>query len=129
MRIETTKLVDAGQLARDLTVTLGTAVACSTRAPGQFDSQGLGLPGLVVLLNPATGDELDDLDLTTIQAVIAAHVPPEPHPGPHRRLAEAAEAATTVAGLKAALLEFAQATDPLTGHVEAAAHRLGRTAR
>lgn len=109
MRIQNTKAVDAGTLAAQFAAALGIPVAVSTRDPGQSDGKGGTLPGVVVLIDPATGQELPDQDATKVAAVIAAHVIPPPPVTPHKALANALGSAANVADLKAALATFAGA--------------------
>ncbi len=69
--------VDLAALARELGTRLGRSVALSARPPGQIDEDGKGLPGVLAVLDPATGAELD-VDGRTVAAVVRAHVPPPP---------------------------------------------------
>ncbi|HEX5345964.1 MAG TPA: hypothetical protein VFW64_02510 [Pseudonocardiaceae bacterium] len=109
MRIPITKAVDAGSLAAQFTAALGIPVALSTRDPGQDDGKGGTLPGVVVLIDPATGAELPDQDAAKVAAVIAAHVIPPPPVTPHKALANALATAATPADVKTALMAFAGA--------------------
>jgi hypothetical protein len=107
MRIPITKDIEASALASQLATALGIPVAVSSRNPGQDDGKGGTLPGVVVLIDPATGVELPDQDATKVAAVIAAHVVAPPQPTPHRALATAVASASNVNDLKAALAAFA----------------------
>jgi hypothetical protein len=109
MRVQIGKDVDPGSLAAQFTSALGFPVAVSTRNPGQDDGKGGTLPGVVVLIDPATGNELPDQDATKVAAVIAAHVIPPPPVTPHKALATALGSAANLADLKTALLTFAGA--------------------
>lgn len=63
-----------------------------------------GLPDADVSVD---GDELviaGPEDRDAVQAVVDAHVPPAPGPNPDDEFRKAVEAATSIAGLKAALL-------------------------
>jgi hypothetical protein len=108
MKIQVSKSVDASTLADQFTAALGMPVAVSTRNPGQKDGQGNNLPGLVVLIDPATGNELPDQDLTKVNAVIAAHTVPVPPPTPAQALSDALGAAgSNVGAVISALKAFA----------------------
>lgn len=109
MRITVTKAIDASSLAAQFITALGIPVAVSTRDPGQSDGKGGTLPGVVVLIDPATGQELPDQDATKVAAVIAAHVIPLPPVTPHKALATALGSAANVVDVKAALMAFAGA--------------------
>lgn len=106
MRITISSAVDPDTLATQLTASLGVPVAVSTRDPGQTDDQGSLLPGVVVLLDPATGQELTNQDQGKINLVLAAHVPPVVKT-PHRALADALGTAGNLQELRAALSAFA----------------------
>jgi hypothetical protein len=106
MRIPITNAVDPDTLAAQFTTSLGIPVAVNTRDPGQVDDQGAAIPGVVVLVDPATGGELPDQDAVRVAAVIAAHVVPVVKT-PHRALADAITSANNVGDVKAALLAFA----------------------
>ena len=108
MKMQISKSVDASTLADQFTAALGIPVAVSTRNPGQKDPQGGLLPGLIVLINPATGSELPDQDLTKVNAVIAAHTIPVPPPTPAQTLSDALGAAgSNVGAVISALKGFA----------------------
>lgn len=109
MRIPINKATDPGSLAAQFAAALGIPVALSTRDPGQSDGKGGTLPGVVVLIDPATGNELPDQDLTKVNAVIAAHVIPPPPVTPAAALANALGSANNLADLKAAVAGFAGA--------------------
>lgn len=109
MRTPIAKAVDPGSLAAQFAAALGIPVAVSTRNPGQDDGKGGTLPGVVVLIDPATGQELPDQDATKVAAVIAAHVIPLPPVTPHKALATALGSAANVVDVKAALMAFAGA--------------------
>jgi hypothetical protein len=108
MKIQISKSVDASSLADQFTAALGIPVAVSTRNPGQKDPQGNNLPGLVVLTDPATGNELPDQDLTKVNAVIAAHTIPVPPPTPAQALSTAlGSVGNNVAAIVAAIKGYA----------------------
>jgi hypothetical protein len=108
MRIQITKDVDPTTLADQLSAALGIPVALSSRNPGQKDNQGNNLPGVVVLIDPATGNELPDQDLTKVNAVIAAHTIPVPPPTPAQALSDALGAAgSNVGAVISALKSYA----------------------
>lgn len=109
MRITITNAVDPATLAAQLASALGIPVAVSSRSPGQDDGKGGTLPGVVVLIDPATGAELPDQDPAKVAAVIAAHVIPPPPVTPAAALANALGSANSVADIKAALTGFAGA--------------------
>lgn len=107
MRVQIDKDVDLDTLAGQLKTALGVDVALSARNPGQDDSKGGVLPGVVVLLDAKTGRELPDLDSAKVAAVLAAHTIPTPPKTPARALADALSGAANLADLKAALTAFA----------------------
>jgi hypothetical protein len=108
MRIQISKSVDTATLADQLSAALGLSVALSVRNPGQKDPQGNNLPGIIVLIDPATGNELPDQDLTKVNAVIAAHTIPVPSPTPAQALSDALGAAgSNVGAVISALKGFA----------------------
>ena len=109
MRIPITKAVDPVTLSAQFTAALGIPVAVSTRNPGQSDGEGGTLPGVVVLIDPATGNELPDQDPVKVAAVIAAHVIPPPPVTPAAALGNALATAVTATDLKTALLSYASA--------------------
>lgn len=109
MRIPITNAVDPVALSAQFTAALGIPVAVSTRDPGQSDVKGGTLPGVVVLIDPATGNELPDQDPAKVAAVIAAHVIPPPPVTPAAALATALGSANSLADIKAALTGFAGA--------------------
>lgn len=109
MRISLDNDVDLSKLSERLGAVLGRDVALSARMPGQLDEQGKSLPGVLVVLDKATGEPLD-LPASTrsaVQAAITAHVPPVPTQSPASGLVESLRAATDVEGLKSALLDYA----------------------
>jgi hypothetical protein len=107
MRVPITKDVDPGTLATQLSTALGIQVAVSARNPGQKDDQGKDLPGVVVLLDANTGNELPDQDAAKVTAVLTAHTIPVPPKTPARTLADALGSAASLADIKAALVGFA----------------------
>jgi hypothetical protein len=110
MRVPITKEVDPGTLADQLKAALGIDVVLSVRNPGQKDNDGVVLPGVIVLINPATGNELPDQDLTKINTVLAAHTLPSPPVTPARALSDALATATNLQDIKAAIKGFADNT-------------------
>lgn len=109
MRITVNKATDPGSLATQFAAALGIPVAVSTRDPGQSDGKGGSLPGVVVLIDPATGNELPDQDASKVAAVIAAHAIPPAPVTPAAALANALGAANSLADIKTALTGFAGA--------------------
>lgn len=107
MRTPISKDVDPGTLADQLTAALGIPVAVSVRQPGQKDDKGKDLPGVVVLLDATTGQELPDQDAKKVADVLAAHVIPPDPVSPAKALADALGSAATLADLKAALVAYA----------------------
>ena len=66
--------------------------------------------GVLILVDPATGEALGaGIDAATVAKVIAAHVPPPAPRLPAEILDERLATATTVAALRGALREYAQA--------------------
>lgn len=92
------KQVHQPTLSAELSDALGRAVRVAQRPPADGDE-----PGALVVVDDATGEELDDLDGTTVADVLDAHAPPEP-PDPVAEFRQQVEAAQSVADLKAALL-------------------------
>lgn len=107
MRTSLDRPIGVAKLGEELATALGKPVAMSARMPGQFDEEGKPLPGLLVLLDSETGEALEGVDEKAVKAVLDAHVyvDPDSVPTPVETLVEALEAATTVAGLKAALVD------------------------
>lgn len=92
------KAIHQPTLSADLSDALGREVRVAQRPPADGDE-----PGALIVVDDATGDEVDDLDVETVAGVVDAHVPPGPvdHEAEFR---QAVESATSVADLKAALL-------------------------
>lgn len=67
--------VDLAVLGEELEARLGHPVALSARPPGQLDEDGEPLEGALIVLDPATGEELD-VDFTEVEEAVAAHTPP-----------------------------------------------------
>lgn len=111
MRVPINKEIDLETLAPRLKTVLGRDVALSARMPGQVDDNGHPLPGVLVLLDAATGEPLDlpAGAVSAIQNAVAAHVPPETPKSPVKALTEALGTASTIADLKAALVTYAGA--------------------
>lgn len=108
MRITITKDVDAGTLATQFTKALGRPVAVSTRNPGEKDGEGNILPGVVVLLDGVTGEELGPQDQQTVDAIIANHKVPDPGQTPSKKLLDdLTGAGNNVAAILGALKEYA----------------------
>ncbi len=123
MRVQITRDVDPDTLADQLKTALGMDVALSVRNPGQNDTKGEPLPGVIVLLDANTGEPLPDQDLKKIAAVLTAHVPPQPKPAPAKALADALRSGTNLADLRAALVTYA---DTLVDRENAARQRRQR---
>lgn len=110
MRIPITADVDAATLAAAFTKALGRPVSVSSRNPGQKDDTGKDLPGIVILLDGATGEELGTQDQQTVAAVMANHKVPTPPPSPAQTLLDAlAGAGNNVGAVIAALKAYAGA--------------------
>lgn len=107
MRIPVNKDVDGGSLADQFTAALGRPVAVTTVNKG---TPGNVTIGTVVLVDPATGNELPDQDATKVNNVLAAHVVPPPPVTPHKALMNALASAANLSDLKAALMTFAGST-------------------
>lgn len=103
--------VNYAQLAAEMTARLGYPVAICATAP-QDAPDGVGW----LILIGANGQALGaGIDPAVVAAVVAAHVPAAPEPDPLDILGTALVGATTVTGLRAALLEFVsekKAKDP-----------------
>lgn len=87
--------VDLAALAAELTERLGRPIALTARTPGQRDADGAELPGVLLVLDAATGEELEDVDGRSVAAAVRAHQPPPP---PEQRRADALKAARAKAG-------------------------------
>ena len=109
MRINISKKVDPGVLAAAFTKALGKPIAVSTRNPGEKDEQGEDLPGVVILLDGVTGEELGPQDQQAVDAIIANHKVPDPGDTPAKRLLDAIGSAANVAQLVNALKDYATA--------------------
>jgi len=98
--------VDYPALAVELGAALGRPVALSATAPAAADDG----QGVLILVDPATGEALDaGIDAGTVATVVAAHVRPAAEPLPAEILDERLAGATTVATMRSALREYAQA--------------------
>jgi len=98
--------VDYPALAVELGAALGRPVALSATAP--IDAEGG--QGVLILVDPATGEALDaGIDAGTVARVVAGHVRPPVPPLPAEVLDERLATATTLAGMRSALREYAQA--------------------
>lgn len=75
------KTIHQPTLSVDLSDALGRAVRVAQRPPADSDE-----PGALVVVDDATGEELDDLDAETVVGVIDAHVLPEPAPDPDEEM-------------------------------------------
>jgi hypothetical protein len=71
--------VEPDVLAADLSQALGREVAVATRPPGQTDDDGEPIPGLLVVIDPDSGDVLD-VPPATVTDALTAHTPAEPVP-------------------------------------------------
>lgn len=69
--------IDLGQLTAEISSQTGRDVALSARLPGQIDAEGAELPGVLVVLDAATGKAVD-LDVRAVAALVKAHVPSPP---------------------------------------------------
>ena len=113
MSIEIRSDVDPQTLAEQIGSALGQDVALTVRQPGQEDDSGNTLPGVVIVLDlDGLPLYLDGSQLALVEATIEKHVVPEPRKTAMEELADAAEGATTMADLQAAILAFAQANVP-----------------
>jgi hypothetical protein len=108
MRVPINKGVDATSLAEALTRELGLPVAVSSRNPG-VDDRGKPVAGVIVLIDPATGDPLPDQDSKKITRVLAGHAPPDQGPSTVQAFADAVASAASLDDLKAALLTYTTA--------------------
>lgn len=98
--------VDYPALAVELGAALGRPVALSATAP--IDAEGG--QGVLILVDPATGEALGaGVDAGTVARVVAAHVRPPALKLPAEVLDEQLVTVTTVAGMRSALREYAQA--------------------
>jgi len=98
--------VDYPALAVELGAALGRPVALCATAPAAAE----GGQGVLILVDPATGEALGSgVDAGTVARVVAAHVRPPAPPLPAEILDERLVTATTVAALRGALREYAQA--------------------
>jgi hypothetical protein len=68
--------VDLALLNVELSERLGRPVVLAVRWPGQQDDDGEALPGVLVIRDPDTGEEID-ADGRTVRAAIDTHEPPE----------------------------------------------------
>jgi hypothetical protein len=82
--------VDLAQLADEIGIRLRRAVALSARMPGQRDDDGTPLPGVLMVLDAGTVEEID-VDGRTIAAAVRAHTPPTDR---RQELADRASAGT-----------------------------------
>lgn len=87
-----TREIDVETFQDEMSARLGRPVAVVCRAPGQ--------PRLLFVLDPATGGEVE-VSAADMESALSAHRPPA---GPSDTFAAAVKAATTLDGLKAALL-------------------------
>jgi hypothetical protein len=98
--------VDLSALAAEMSGRLGRTVALSARMPGQTDQGGNPVEGMLLVLDPATGEELN-VDGRTVSGAIRSHTPP-PSPAQRReqaiRDAERKAAAGDTAGALADVL-------------------------
>ncbi len=98
--------VDYPTLAVELGAALGRPVALSATSPAAAE----GGQGVLILIDPATGEALGaDIDAATVARVVTAHVRPPLPPLPAAVLDERLASATTLAGMRSALREYAQA--------------------
>lgn len=67
--------VNLAALGQELSSKLGREVALTARLPGQLDEEGNDLPGVLIVLDAKTGEELDADDVAVTKAV-QAHKPP-----------------------------------------------------
>lgn len=108
MRIDLDKEIDPSQLAEELSERLGRRVAVNVREPGQVDDQGEELPGVVVVLDAETGEELPGkaADAKAVRKVLNDHTPKPPERKPTRdeQVVAALQAAKTLDEVKAALV-------------------------
>lgn len=108
MRARLDREVDIARLGDELGEALGRPIALAVRMAGQFDEDGRELPGALVLLDDETGEPLLDtaVDAKVVQRVVAEHTytDPDETPTADEALVAALETASTVAGLKAALV-------------------------
>lgn len=63
-----------------------------------------GVPASVTLVGDELRIDAPESARSTVEQVVQAHVPPAPPPNPDEEFRKAVEAATDLAGLKAALL-------------------------
>jgi len=96
--------VDYPALAVELGAALGRPVALSATAPADAE----GGQGALILVDAATGEALD-VDAATVARVVGAHIRPPVAKLPAETLDEQLAGATTVAALRGALREYAQA--------------------
>ncbi len=98
--------VDYPALAIELGTALSRSVALCATAPADAE----GGEGVLILTDPVTGEALDaGIDPATVARVVAAHVRPPVPPLPAAVLDERLATATTLAGMRSALREYAQA--------------------
>lgn len=109
MRIELNSPIYTTGLADALQAALGVKVAITVRQPGQADRDGHPLPGVLILTDPITGEELTGLDEAEIRGVLASNQPPAPVPSPVDVLVAALTASESLEELKVALIAYANA--------------------
>lgn len=100
--------IDSNVLSKELSTSLGRPVTVNYVSAGQIDGDGKPIPSVLFVQDAVTGDDLD-VDPAKVDAAVRAHVKPAPQPSVTDRrkaIRGRADAATTVAQLKAATLEF-----------------------
>jgi hypothetical protein len=98
--------VDLAALTDEVSTRLGRPVALSARAPGQTDDDGKPLPGILVIIDADSGEELD-VDAAVVAATVREHKrPPTAEERRQQGIAAAEEKARTgdTAGALADLL-------------------------
>ncbi len=103
--------VDLAAFTRELSDRLGRTVAVSARLPGQFDESGKPLPGVLLVIDPATGAEVD-VDGRTVNGAVTSHRPPPTAAERRTQALDAAErkaAAGDTAGALADVLRMMRA--------------------
>lgn len=100
--------VDYAELAKELSNRLGRNVAVSAQTPGTVDLDGTVLPGILLLIDGDTGEELKGVDDLQVQDVVTRHVPPPPPVHPLDELSTALETVNNVADLKGALGSYVE---------------------